>query len=305
MTMRDLILLAGGLLESASLQSAEIARLPADRTNGVTARTMRVPLDSSYIFDRGPDGSYVGPPGLPASAGPTPETLLQPYDNVLIFVQPDWKYLRTAFITGEVRYPGRYTIQNKSERLSDLIIRAGGLTKEANADGAYFSRRRSATTYQGLIDSVRLRGDSSSRVGVDLAAVVHNPNDIDNLILENGDSLDIPDHRATVEIRGAVNAPTTVALSPGDKLEHYIHAAGGSSRIAESKSAYVIQPNGKIETRHRVAFIFRADPTPRAGATVIVPVRDTTNTGAVTLQSVSIITGIIATLITAYALIHK
>ncbi|HEV8411603.1 MAG TPA: SLBB domain-containing protein, partial [Gemmatimonadaceae bacterium] len=44
-TMRDLVLLAGGLQESASLTDAEIARLPADRAGGVTARTIRVPLD--------------------------------------------------------------------------------------------------------------------------------------------------------------------------------------------------------------------------------------------------------------------
>lgn len=82
-----------------------------------------------------------------------------------------------------------------------------------------------------------------------------------------------------------------------------MRAAGGPNRrIADAGGAYVIQPNGKIESRHRVALLFHSDPTPRAGATVIVPVRDTTSNNGATLQSISIITGIIATLLTAYAI---
>ena len=105
MTIRDLVLLAGGMDQSAFLNEAEVARLPKDRTGGVTATTFRVPLDSSYIFERAPDGKYLGPPGLPAASGPNPEVVVQPYDNVLILRQPNWELQRTAVIAGEVRYP--------------------------------------------------------------------------------------------------------------------------------------------------------------------------------------------------------
>jgi polysaccharide export outer membrane protein len=302
-TMRDLALLAGGLQESASLKEAEIARLPLDRTGGVTARTMRVPLDSSYIFDRGPDGRYQGPPGLPAPAGPGAEVPLQAYDNVLILVQPDWKFLKTVVVTGEVRWPGKYTIETKSERIGDLVNRAGGLTLEANSDGAWFSRRRSATSYLGLIDSVRAKNDTASRVGLNLVSVLHDAKDPDNLLLENGDSLDVPTQRGTVEIKGAVNAPTIVAIQPGEKIEHYIRAAGGPNRrTGDAGAAYVVQPNGTVESRHSVALFFHSDPTPRPGATIIVPVRDTLNTG-ISLQSISVVVGIISALLTAYAII--
>ncbi|MEP6906199.1 MAG: SLBB domain-containing protein, partial [Gemmatimonadales bacterium] len=102
MTVRDLVLQAGGLEQSADLQTAEIARLPADRRTGATATTFRVPLDSSYIFERGPDGKYFGPPGLPAPNGSMPEVVLRPYDNVLVFRQPNWELQRTAIVSGEV-----------------------------------------------------------------------------------------------------------------------------------------------------------------------------------------------------------
>ncbi|HXD24094.1 MAG TPA: SLBB domain-containing protein, partial [Gemmatimonadaceae bacterium] len=349
-TLRDLVLLAGGLEESADLRAAEIARIPANHTDGVTATTFRVALDSTYLGDRGPDGKYLGPPGLPAPAGNSPETVLDAYDNVLILPQPDWHLLRSVVITGEVRSPGRYTIQNKSDRISDLVKRAGGLSTSANADGAFFTRQHSAVSYRSRRDSARInaanaragegagapgapgaagpgnaatnRGlnltpldgrlpakfinDTALRVGIDLKDVLRDPRSADNLLLEDGDSLDIPPMHNTVEIQGAVNAPTVVAISPGQKLEHYIRAAGGPNRrLADAGGAYVVQPNGKIESRHRVALLFRSDPTPRAGATVIVPVKDTVTNTVQTLQTISIVTGIVATVLTALAVIKR
>jgi polysaccharide export outer membrane protein len=306
-TMRDLVLLAGGLEQQADLRAAEIARLPADHANGVTARTFRVPLDSTYIGDRSPDGAYIGPPGLPAAAGNTPEVVLDVYDNVLILPQPEWHLLRTVVISGEVPSPGRYTIQSKTDRISDLVKRAGGLLNTANADGAYYTRRVAAVSYRSHSDSVRAAlMDTAQRVGIDLKDVLRNSSSPDNLLLEQGDSLDVPPMHATGEIKGAVDAPTVVAIAPGKKLEHYIGAAGGPvRRTADANGAYVIQPNGKIESRHRVAWLFHTDPTPRAGATVIVPVRDTTSNTAQTLQTISIVTGIIATVLTALAVIKR
>ena len=117
--------------------------------------------------------------------------------------------------------------------------------------------------------------------------------------------MDVPTQRGTSEIRGAVNAPTGVALAPGQKLDHYIRSAGGPSRIAEDHSAYVVQPNGKIESRHRVFWFFRSDPTPRAGATVFVPVKDTTETKLSGLQTISIVTSVLATILTTIAVIKR
>jgi polysaccharide export outer membrane protein len=304
-TMRDLVLLAGGVEERAFLNEAEVARLPDDRSGGVTAKTIRAPLDSTYLFERGLDGKYAGPPGLSAPSASAPEFTLKAYDNVLILAQPDWRLLRTVFVSGEVKFPGRYTISNKSERINDLIARAGGLTREANTDGAYFARRSAATSYRGGIDSVRSRSDTATRVGIEVGVALKHPEGTDNLILEHGDSLDIPTQRQTVEIRGAVNAPTVVALEGGQKLEHYIRAAGGASRVALSGSAYVVQPNGKIESRHRILWLFRADPTPRAGASIIVPVKDTTEVKGSTLQTFSIVAQLVATILTAIAVAKK
>jgi protein involved in polysaccharide export with SLBB domain len=257
MTVRDLVLEAGGLEQSADLQAAEIARLPADRRNGATAVTFRVPLDSSYIFERGPDGKYFGPPGLPAPSGSMPEVVLKPYDNVLVFRQPNWELQRTAVVSGEVRYPGTYSLKTKTERISELIQRTGGLTPEAYADGVTFFRAK----------------DKVGRIGIALPEILRSPTSRDNLQLQDGDSIFIPRFNAVVNVKGAVNSPVAVTFVPGRSLEYYVSAAGGITRKGDLRYAYVTQPNGKVEATSG-KFIFKNDPRPRPGSTVYVPERD-------------------------------
>lgn len=97
MTLRDLVLLAGGLREGAYLQEAEVARLPESRARGVTATTMRVPMDSSYLGDYVRGRQYAGVPGQASPPfGTAPEFVLGPYDNVLVMQQPDWQLQRTV-----------------------------------------------------------------------------------------------------------------------------------------------------------------------------------------------------------------
>src|SRR5258708_4649906 len=118
MTLRDLVLLARGPQIGADLKEAEVARLPDDRTQGQLATTLRVPLDSTYLFERDSLGRYVGPPGLPFSASGAPEVGLKPYDNVLILAQPAFDFQRTLVAAGEVRYPGTYSLRSKRVRIS-------------------------------------------------------------------------------------------------------------------------------------------------------------------------------------------
>jgi polysaccharide export outer membrane protein len=278
MTVRDLVLMAGGLEEGALLTEAEVARMPENRAQGVTAHTMRVSLDSSYLFDRVASGRRAGGAALvlatPRQQGGTaaagdvelrpnavargPDVELQPYDNVLILRQPNWSLPTTVVISGEVRYPGRYTLKSKSERLSDLIERAGGLTRDAYPAGITFVRK----------------DHDLGRIGVDLPAVLKRPRHRDNLILVDGDSVAIPIFSAVVNVRGAVNSPVAVAYVPGRDLDYYLRAAGGASRKGSTKHAYVTQPNGKVESRRGRGFLPDLVPMPQPGSAVFVPDRD-------------------------------
>src|SRR2546429_739097 len=140
MTLRDLVKVAGGPKVEAYLKEAEIARMPRDRAKGELAQTVRVPLDSTYLIGRDTTGRYLGPPGLQVPANGAPDVPLQPYDNVLILRQPEFALPRTVHLTGQVQYPGSYTLTAGNERLADVIDRAGGLTPLAYPGGARFVR---------------------------------------------------------------------------------------------------------------------------------------------------------------------
>jgi protein involved in polysaccharide export with SLBB domain len=288
MTLRDLVLLAGGLEESAYLTDAEIARLPESRATGVTAQTVRVPLDSSYLFERGPNGEYLGPPGLPAPRGSAPDVPLKPYDNVLILRQPGWELQRTVAVSGEVKFPGRYALLNKNERISDVLKRAGGFTESAYPGGVVFYRRKG-----------RL-----GRIGVDLPKVIDNPGFRDNLVLQDGDSLFIPAYNGVVNVAGSVNSPVAVAYVPGANLDYYVSAAGGPSRKADMKRAYVTQPNGKLESVHRHFLWPDGVPHPGPGSLVYVPEKDMSQKNGLA-ESLPIIASVLGSLTAVLVLIKR
>jgi polysaccharide export outer membrane protein len=259
MTLRDLMLLARGPTVGADLQEAEVARLPQDRANGQLATTVRVPLDSTYLFERDSAGRYLGPPGPSVPASGAPEVALEPYDNVLILRQPEFDFQRTVTVSGEVRYPGAYSLRTKTDKLADLIARAGGLTRQAYPEGIRFVRR---------VNDV-------GRIDVDVARALRDTASRYNIILQAGDSIEIPEYQPAVKVSGAVNSPGSVLWQRGAGLGYYLDGAGGFTYRADKKRVSVRYANGEVRTRHKTLF-FRSDPTPGPGSEVFVPMKDTT-----------------------------
>ncbi len=249
MTLRDLVLLAGGLEERAYVPEAEIARLPRERDGGKLAISQRVPMDSSYLLPRVQNGGSPQP-------SRTPPVTLEAFDNVLVLAQPDWERTRRVVLMGEVRFPGTYTLLTKSDRLTDVLQRAGGLTSAAYPDGIAFYRAR------------------LGRVGIDLPQVLRDQKHHDNLILQDGDSVQIPQFNGVVDVQGEVNSPRGVAYRPGADLNYYVRAAGGGTRSADLHRAYVTQPDGNVESVRVRRFLPDGVPEPRPGSVVYVTQRD-------------------------------
>jgi polysaccharide biosynthesis/export protein len=279
MTMRDAILLADGLAQDAQLQ-AEIARLPENRPPGALAQTVPVALDSTFLFDRG------GTAAAPSPAGDTP---LPPYDNVLVLRQGEFSLQRSVVITGQVKSPGRYSLRSKTERLAEIIARAGGLTPEAYAGGIQFYRNYDGARPTGKDRLPLIAGsaprDSSARglperVGIDLPRVLRDPKFRDNIIVAGGDSIHIPEFNPIVMVQGAVNSPGPVAYTPGKSLDWYVDAAGGYTQTGDQRRAYVTQPNGDREGVRRKAVFADKVPRPAPGAVVFVPTKTAQEPGS-------------------------
>jgi protein involved in polysaccharide export with SLBB domain len=257
MTLRDLVLLARGPEIGADLREAEIARMPADRSQGQLATTLRVALDSTYLFERDSAGRYVGPPGLPFPASGASEVPLDPYDNVLILRQPDFVFQRTVTITGEVRFPGTYSLRTKTDPLSSLLTRTGGLTPQAYPEGIRFYR---------AVNGV-------GRINVDLRRALADTASRFNIVLQPGDSLHIPEYTPSVKVSGSVNSPGSVLWRRGANLSYYISAAGGFAQQARKGQVSVRFANGEVRTR-RGGLFGGSDPTPGPGSEVFVPAED-------------------------------
>jgi polysaccharide export outer membrane protein len=287
LTLRQAILRSGGLEEGALLSEVEVARMPADRSDGTRATVMRVPIDATFRVDE--------PSGLPRLAtedgdgdgGTAAEFVLQPYDVVNVLREPGFEYLGTVQLDGEVRFPGQYAIRRKGERLGDLIARAGGLTAEAYADGAVFQRRltpderaerqrllaqvrlgaaassvglaamgsgapavspEAAVRYRDAVDAyLRQDEEEADRLNIDLRRVLRVAADRDNVEVRAGDRLTIPRFVPTVAVKGFVNAPAAVAHQAGLPLSAYVARAGGAAVNGEPMRAFVVQPNGTVE----------------------------------------------------------
>ncbi len=258
MTLRDLVQLARGPKIGAYLKEAEIARLPEDRSRGQLATTVRVPLDSTYLFERTPDGRFVGPPGVAVPASGAAEVPLSPYDNVLIMQEPQFDLQRAVIVSGQVRYPGTYSLRSKEERLADVIERAGGLTPQAYPEGIRFVRS----------------ADGVGRVNVELTRALRDKGSSHNVIMQPEDSIFIPEYQPTVKVMGAVNAPGSLLWRRGADLDYYISAAGGLAANADGGRVSVRYANGDARTRRKWLFV-SSKPTPGPGSEVFVPTKPT------------------------------
>ena len=124
MTVKDLILLAKGLKESASGALVEISRRNKDSNTNTIAEIIRLTIDERLSLD-------------PEEA----ETILEPFDQVYIRKSPGYTVQQQVIVEGEVLAPGLYTISRKDEKISDILKRAAGLTPYAYPEGAILIRK--------------------------------------------------------------------------------------------------------------------------------------------------------------------
>lgn len=250
MTIEDLILQAGGLTENASTVKVDVARRIIDPA----ATTSTMEIAKTFSFSIKPGFEFDGDKSF---------TLL-PYDVVSVRRSPVSVEPFKVRVEGEVAFEGNYTLEQKNQRLSDVVKAAGGVIPGAYVRGARLIRtmnkdelarrdemikmaRQSAVA--SATDSLsleQLATETTYLVGIHLDEALANPGCDEDVELQDGDRLEIPRYNRTVKISGDILKPNTVAFKDKKNYKYYIEQAGGYGKRARTSHTYILYQNGTI-----------------------------------------------------------
>ena len=263
MSLQDLILAGGGTKDSAFLLEAEITRVGIDEEQKAFVEHLRIGQD--VLADNNRSEAYI----------------LKPYDSLSIKPIPLWREGESIKISGEVNFPGTYSIK-LGETLFDVIQRAGGLTDRAFADGALFSRENLrikedeqrerlikqlesdlATATLSASDSeeaaqaqsaaramlFRLQNtESQGRLVIDLNEILKDAERSD-LLVKDQDSLFIPSIPYAVSVSGEVQFPTSHLYNEKLDMNDYLNRSGGFTQNADKDRTFVVKANGAVMSK--------------------------------------------------------
>ncbi|MGQ9804567.1 MAG: SLBB domain-containing protein [Chlorobiales bacterium] len=232
-SLYTLLKLAGGLLESAILDSVDVIRYFPDQLH-------------TYTFS-------VNVRGFPVSSN----VPLQDGDRIQVRRIPLWRPDETVLVQGRVKVPGYYRIEKGKTRLRDIIERAGGFLELASLEEATLIRPKAIrkeidlkTIKQIDLDDpeyqyaiARQREDPKGKITVDFKKLFLQNDDSQNIILEEGDIIDIPLFRNYVNVIGRVVRPGNINYAKGEGVEYYIQKAGGFTERAIKNDIKILKPN--------------------------------------------------------------
>ena len=132
------------------------------------------------------------------------------------------------------------------------------------------AKRESLDQIAAETPGVAVKIKESEAVAINLEKILANPGSEEDLVLEEGDILNVPKLLQTVRLRGDVVYPTTLRHEQGRGLRYYINGAGGFDRRANRKQTYVVYANGAVKRTKGVLGI-RSFPLVEPGAEVIIP----------------------------------
>ena len=265
MSLKDLIFKAGGFTEAASESFIELAR----RHNYAEANLMSDELVKLFQFsiDR------------KLNLDPQGDTLhLQPFDYLYVRKAPSYHQQRTVYISGEVRYPGAYSIGSKKERISDLINRSGGLMPDAFVKGARMKRaneqagEKLAALHTNLSDGLLTKAEQqiqNDQLELRLEDILKNPGSNFDYLLKDGDQVIIPEVSQEVRISGEIQNPIGQAYQSAKGLRYYVNRSGGFNDNALKRKTFVIYSDGTTQVTR--SFLGRHYPAIQPGSQIIIP----------------------------------
>ena len=260
-TLREMILLAGGITQAGSLARVDIFR----RLRNVHATEDDIRAAEHFTFALNEDFSLMRDTTFE----------LAPFDIVYVRKSPAYEEQKNVSIVGQANFPGIYTMTKKNYRLTDLINDCGGITDQGYIRGASLTRtmtpeekeQRDANNIRAQIDIyesglrdgkdlnlqladslLALKAVTANiySIAVDLEEAMKEPGGINDIVLREGDVLSIPKPNNTVKVSGEVMHPVSMPYEEGKSVKYYIRRAGGYASKAYKRHAYGIHMNGSV-----------------------------------------------------------
>jgi protein involved in polysaccharide export with SLBB domain len=267
MTIADLIRVGGGLKPSANTQTADLTHYEWTNPEKLSGEHQPIPISAALAGDSSAN--------LTISNG----------DVLTIRQLPGWNDLGASIsVKGEVKNPGTYGIR-PGERLSSVLMRAGGFQSDAYAYGAVLQRtqvrelegkeqNQMILRVKDLRSNLELLPDTDDkkkqakemalqqyqttltqlssnppvgRVAIRISSNVdHWKNSEADVEVRAGDMLVIPKRPSYVMISGQVFNPTAVSYRPGKSAKWYLSQGGGPTAMADKKAIFVIRADGSV-----------------------------------------------------------
>lgn len=264
-TLEDIIMQAGGLLESASSVRVDVSR----RVKNANSIEETDTLGYTYTFSL-KDGFVIDGES---------NFILEPYDQVYVRRSPGYQEQQHVQVGGRVLFTGNYALSSMNERISEVIRKAGGVSKNAYVKGARLSRvisqedrMRMEATLDALnntkdsIDVSKLDFGNRYYIGINLEEALANPGSDADIVLKEGDVIYVPEYQNTVKISGNVLYPNTVTYKEGMRVKDYVKMAGGYGFEAKKSKVFIVYMNGTVAKAKK-----RSSRIVEPGCEIIIP----------------------------------
>jgi protein involved in polysaccharide export with SLBB domain len=294
-TLKDMLLTAGGVTESGDTRNIEIAR----RIDNISLTTLNHIQTEIITIDL-------------SDSETSKDVVLKPYDVINVRQKPEFTKQRTVSVEGMVINPGRYTLQMSGDKISDVLKRAGGF--RANADTTALVIKRLSKRSQSPDDrqkifskllnikpdsintSSRIRNEiykEYDKISIDLTTALINKNGPENMLLEDGDVLTIEQNSNLVKVSGEVYFPTIVPFEKNASLKYYIQKSGSYTEVARRRGTLVIYPDGKAKKVKHFLF-FKNYPKVVSRSEIFVPQKSDKNKDKLSVGEWSVIVSSLA-----------
>lgn len=157
----------------------------------------------------------------------------------------------TVKVEGAVNDPGIYEL-SENETLTDFLLRVNALSRRTDLNYAYVERPQGNGEFETIPIFKYLNNGGNGH---------------SDLILQNGDRINVPQRLEDVYVIGAVHKPGPYPYIPGFKAQDYVGLAGSTYQAKNIASTKVIDADSNKQKKGKDLLV-------EAGDTVFVPTRN-------------------------------